>query len=263
MADDGTVHLRCDCIDRSRSPVACCRAAPLDMVHPAGNMIRVAPPDGDRRTAEVTVTSPNAVVSKARKRGPRGGRDAAALLVEAASQEFREQGFDGTDTNRIARRAGFAPQTFYRWFSDEVEIFVAVYVAWVGEVFARADALLMRNASDEELIDATIAHHRDYYVFRRSLRQLAVENDRVRKARADSRLQQIEHIRTWFGSTPLTKADLAIFILQHERLCDAIADRELHDLGVDEDVARASLQRLYREMRSKSQQASKTHPCSE
>jgi AcrR family transcriptional regulator len=203
------------------------------------------------------VTSPDAVVSKARKRGPRGGRDAAALLVEAAAQEFRERGFDGTDTNRIARRAGFAPQTFYRWFSDKVEIFVAVYAAWVGEVFAHADALLKRSASDEELIDAAIAHHRDYYVFRRSLRRLAVEDDRVRRARADSRLQQIEHIKTWFGPTPLTKADLAIFILQHERLCDAIADRELYDLGVDDVVARTALQRLYEAMRMKSQQAGK------
>jgi AcrR family transcriptional regulator len=50
-------------------------------------------------------------------------------LVQAAAAEFREQGFAGTDTNRIARRAGFAPQTFYRWFTDKTEIFIAVYRA--------------------------------------------------------------------------------------------------------------------------------------
>ena len=48
-------------------------------------------------------------------------------LIAAAAAEFREAGFAGTDSNRIARRAGFAPQTFYRWFKDKTEIFIAVY----------------------------------------------------------------------------------------------------------------------------------------
>jgi AcrR family transcriptional regulator len=39
-------------------------------------------------------------------------------LIAAAAAEFNEFGFSGTDTNRIARRAGYAPQTFYRWFKD-------------------------------------------------------------------------------------------------------------------------------------------------
>ena len=40
--------------------------------------------------------------------------------------EFIESGYAGTDTNRIARRAGFAPQTFYRWFADKTAILRAV-----------------------------------------------------------------------------------------------------------------------------------------
>ena len=37
-------------------------------------------------------------------------------LIRAALRAFGRGGFQGTDSNRIARAAGFAPQTFYRWF---------------------------------------------------------------------------------------------------------------------------------------------------
>src|ERR1700727_597313 len=97
-------------------------------------------------------------------------------LLRAAAQEFNEQGFGGTDTNRIARRAGFAPQTFYRWFEDKVEIFIKTYERWTREEFATLGKLLTENASDIRLARAIVAHHKDYLVFRRSLRLLSVEN---------------------------------------------------------------------------------------
>jgi AcrR family transcriptional regulator len=114
------------------------------------------------------------------KHRSRGERDTASLLVEAAAKEFQEHGFGGTDTNRIARRAGFAPQTFYRWFEDKTAIFLAVYRDWVATEFDEIDRLRAKGASEVELADAVIAHHRAYYIFRRSLRQLTVEDDRVR-----------------------------------------------------------------------------------
>ena len=173
----------------------------------------------------------------------------SARLIEAATQEFQERGYSGTDTNRIARRAGFAPQTFYRWFGDKTEIFVAVYNEWVREQLERLHELNSRNASDSELIDAIIAQHSAHHIFRRSLRQLTVENDAVRKARAASRLQQIESIKVRYKSLHLSTADVAIFLLQHERLCDALADNEFRDLGVEEETVKKHLGELYSRMR--------------
>ena len=72
-------------------------------------------------------------------------------LIAAAAKEFNEHGFGGTDTNRIARRAGFAPQTFYRWFRDKVEIFIKTYELWQREEFGAISALLAQNASDARL----------------------------------------------------------------------------------------------------------------
>jgi AcrR family transcriptional regulator len=177
--------------------------------------------------------------------------DTASLLVQAAAEEFQEHGYNGTDTNRIARRAGFAPQTFYRWFSDKTAIFVAVYEHWVREEFDRLAALHGRGAPDSEFIDVVIAHHRAYHIFRRSLRQLTVENEIVRKARAASRLQQIERIKERYKPLRLGTADAAVFLLQYERLCDALADGEFSDLGVDESAVRSHLAELYKRLRKR------------
>src|SRR5262245_40343863 len=107
----------------------------------------------------------------------------AEKLLQAAASEFNEQGFGGTDTNRIARRAGFAPQTFYRWFEDKVEIFVKTYERWQREELGILRKLLAENASDKRLARACVAHHKAYLVFRRSLRQVSLEDDVVRAVR--------------------------------------------------------------------------------
>jgi AcrR family transcriptional regulator len=179
--------------------------------------------------------------------GARGGT--SSKLVEDAAREFAEFGFEGTDTNKIARRAGFAPQTLYRWFEDKTAIFLVVYSEWVREQLERTDALLRRDANDIELIDAAIAHHCSHHLFRRSLRQLALTDDRVRKARAESRLEQIEQIKRWLEPAQRSTAEIAVFLLEHERLCDAVADAELRDMGLDDDIASVRLVQLYRELR--------------
>jgi hypothetical protein len=94
-----------------------------------------------------------------------------------------------------------------------------------------------------------MAHHRSYHLFRRSLRQLALTDDRVREARAESRLEQIERIKRWLEPVQRSTAEIAVFLLEHERLCDAVADGEMRDMGLDDGVASARLEQLYRELR--------------
>src|SRR5688572_2853570 len=78
---------------------------------------------GSRQTARVPRAAER---GEARERGAARG-----ALLDAARAEFDEAGFEGTDTNRIARRAGYAPQTFYRHFADKTTIFVETYHRWV------------------------------------------------------------------------------------------------------------------------------------
>src|SRR5581483_161777 len=136
-------------------------------------------------------------------------------------------------------------------FGDKMDIFIAVYQSWVREEFARLAPLEARGASDTEFIDVSIAHHRAYNVFRRSLRQLTVEDGTLRKARTASRLEQIERVKAQNKSLHLSTADVAIFLFEYERLCDALADEEFRDLGVDEGAVRSHLAMLYKELRKR------------
>jgi AcrR family transcriptional regulator len=62
--------------------------------------------------------------SSKRSRDPQESRRA---LLKAAAKIFNSEGYFATDSNRIARAAGYAPGTFYTHFADKRAIFLAVY----------------------------------------------------------------------------------------------------------------------------------------
>jgi len=193
---------------------------------------------------------------KAVRRG-QSESDTGEKLIQAAVREFKARGYSGTDTNRIAARAGFAPQTFYRHFNDKLAIFVAIYRRWEDEEAAVIASLVEQDAGALALADAIVAHHRAYRLFRRSLRQLAVENAVVREARAQSRLRQIENTIRLAGTG--TKETVAPTLFQIERLADAIAEGEIGDLGLSESIAREALAVLLAELRRpRSRRAART-----
>lgn len=161
-----------------------------------------------------------------------------AALLDAAQQAFEQAGFDGTDTNRIARAAGFSPQTFYRHFADKMEIFVAVYERWVESHMTTIFAAASASAAAE----ATLRHHAATRVFRRDLRRLTLANERMRMVRARERQHQLELLRQRFARARELPVDLlAVWLLCLERVADAIVDDELLDLGIGKATARQRL----------------------
>jgi AcrR family transcriptional regulator len=170
-------------------------------------------------------------------------------LIAAAAAEFNEFGFSGTDTNRIARRAGYAPQTFYRWFKDKTQVFIAVYRAWEETEWAHLGELVARKAPSRQLVESGIEHHRSWLKFRRSLRWLSLEDPEVRKARAESRNRQIGKIQKFRGNDTLSDTDIATMLLQTERLSDALAEGELKDMGLSEEGTRGTLEAIVDKLR--------------
>ncbi len=162
-------------------------------------------------------------------------------IIRAALAEFMDAGFGGTDTNRIARRAGFAPQTFYRWFDDKVAVFVAAYAAWESDEWSMLEKLIESRSKAEAIVDAVIAHHQETLVFRRSLRQLAVELTPVREARAASRRRQVQKLLGWASLNKRSADAVALKLFQFERLVDAHVEGELHDMGVPQAKTRTEL----------------------
>jgi AcrR family transcriptional regulator len=167
--------------------------------------------------------------------------DGRSVLIAAARLEFEEFGFEGTNSNAIARRAGYAPQTFYRHFEDKREIFLAVYEDW-----SRQEILALETAqSADQIADTLIAHHRTQRVFRQSLRTLTVTDPAIASARAGIRHLQIEAIGQrlqTFAAKPRYDQVTILFVI--ERICDAIVDGEYATFGIEADQSRIALVKM-------------------
>ena len=185
---------------------------------------------------------PSPMASPSPARGQRG--EGRAALVDAARLEFNEVGYEATNSNAIARRAGYAPQTFYRHFEDKLAIFLAVYAVWVVE----EDVGLQSVTEPEAMADLVIDHHRRHRIFRRTLRHLTVESERVGAARAEARRGQMAAIAARSPAyARLAVADQLASLLRLERLCDAVADGEFERLGIKDEAARRTIARAIAE----------------
>ncbi|HEX6865652.1 MAG TPA: TetR/AcrR family transcriptional regulator [Caulobacteraceae bacterium] len=172
-------------------------------------------------------------------------------LIKAAAAAFNAHGFHGTDTNKIARSAGFAPQTFYRHFTDKLAIFIAVYEAWQASEREAVRAAARDADPDVAIARTSVAHHRDWRGFRRSLRLLALEEPRIRAARAESRERQLADLAKAPGNRGRSKAELTAALLKVERICDALADDEFADIGISVEEAEALAVEAIRQARGR------------
>ena len=161
-----------------------------------------------------------------------------AAFVRAAWQEFEERGFEATQSNRIARRAGYAPQTFYRHFTDKVDILLAAYADWIADEHRDLAAAV----DSRETARVLLRHHRATLRFRRVMRTLAITEERVRAARARTRLFHIAYLRKNLPhAAGMSDADLARSLLVLERVADACVEGEFADLRISPEDAEEHL----------------------
>lgn len=92
------------------------------------------------------------------------GEETRARIIGAALKLFGERGFEGASTREIASSAGVnAPALQYYFDNKEgvylacIEHIVARVWEYLSEAIERAEQVLAREASDEELIDAFCA----------------------------------------------------------------------------------------------------------
>jgi AcrR family transcriptional regulator len=163
-------------------------------------------------------------------------------LIEAAARIFNSAGYHGTDSNCIAREAGYAPGTFYVHFDDKLAIFLEVYESWVSAEWSSIEAILKSGASPRtlrrRLSRAVLEHHRKWRTFRASLRALSATDERVHAARVAARDRQIETMKRLLRArnTPMpSRARMLAQLLIAEALCDAVAEGDTQSLGVGEN----------------------------
>jgi AcrR family transcriptional regulator len=181
---------------------------------------------------------------ESRSRNPAAARDA---LIEAGARVFNRDGYFATNSNVIAREAGYAPASFYTHFKDKRALFLAVYERWVEEEWEEIRGALARKSRKDSLdaiVDVVLDRHRRSKMFRGSLRALDVLEPAVRRTRNAQRARQLawmeEMTRAASGnSAPLKCRVVALFAM--ERLLDALADGDTTELGVTERDVRREL----------------------
>jgi AcrR family transcriptional regulator len=176
---------------------------------------------------------------------PRDPLATRAALVEAAADIFRAEGYFATDTNAIARRAGYAPASFYKHFPDKTAILLAVYeryadLEWQGVRDEQA-------RKPEQRIKAVLAFlerlHRDWARFRTDLRTVARMDAAVAGALAHSRKRQLKMMSELTGQSSGRQVAAHLLTLKMmENYADALA--EAGALGIASTAVRAAMARL-------------------
>ncbi len=202
---------------------------------------------------------------------PRRGlpADTRERLVAAAAAVFNRIGYHGTDSNRLARAAGYAPATFYKHFPDKRTILLAAYEGWVtAEWQAIGTALRAAPTRPERaarIVALVLEHHRRWKGLRASLRALVATDSVVRRFHRAQRRRQLDLLagmgRARSGGADARVSDAggrvseararvseaggrvseagarvsdAILLFTLERTLDAVAEGETEALGLDE-----------------------------
>lgn len=176
-----------------------------------------------------------------------------ASLVDAAAAEIREAGWFATSTNRIAARAGLSSGVFYNYFSDKVDVLLAVYERWVADEWAMVRSVFSEPSTGQRqrigrLVPMLIEHHTTWSRLRHALAVLARDDERVRAARLHSRMAQIEQVLRLTGrrGSVRLRTAVAIRLMMFEAVADSIAAGDAAVMGLDrralsEDLATSLL----------------------
>jgi AcrR family transcriptional regulator len=162
-------------------------------------------------------------------------------LVTAAANQFNRFGFHGTDSNSIAKEAGYATGTFYKHFCDKREVFLAAYERWLAAEWKEVEDELSQMKRAEEtakrLVELAIRFHTEWRGLRASLMELVFSDAEVRRFFRRQRRRQLDHIvelRSRFTLPAQTSEQDAIFMCLTERVYDAIGQGEIQSLGLDQ-----------------------------
>jgi AcrR family transcriptional regulator len=191
--------------------------------------------NGDRK-----VHREKAVVPRPRRGSPELTRE---RIVDGAASLFNQFGYNGTDSNSIAKEAGYATGTFYKHFLDKREVFLAVYDRWLTAEWQAIDEELSKAHSSDEtarrIVDISIKFHTDWRGLRASLMELIFSDEEARKYFRKQRRRQLKvmsTIRQRLGLPPRTREQDALHLFLTERVFDALGQGEIQALRLDRKV---------------------------
>ena len=131
-----------------------------------------------------------------KKRDPERTR---LVIIQAAREEFAENGYDGARTDRIAVRTGMSKGVLYHYFNSKDDLFVAVLEDIYQELRSQNEALVLDDFEPEAGIRELIAHTYNYFVNHPEFIVL-VNSENLMKSQ---HLERSQSVRSMFA--PLSK----------------------------------------------------------
>lgn len=176
---------------------------------------------------------------------------AKEALVQSAIKLFNEKTYFSTDTNEIAKMAGYTPGTFYRYFKDKLEIFKEVYRVWHERQRIAVMALLEKTEVDQEfckqLAQVIILYHIEWKGFRSSVKALAAIDQEMLKFRLERReglISLTNLVCRSFGKPIKPVIETLFMLLTMERISDAVAEGDFQYLKISTQEATDRLEKV-------------------
>jgi len=185
-----------------------------------------------------------------RGRRPKRGspEETRERIIDGAASLFNRFGYHGTDSNSIAKEAGYATGTFYKHFQDKREVFLAVYERWLTAEWQAVDEELSKGRAPDEtarrIVEISIQFHTEWRGLRASLMELIFSDEDARKYFRKQRRRQLDimsELRHRLSLPPRTREQDAIHLFMTERIFDAIGQGEIQALSLDRKVVMESI----------------------
>lgn len=167
-------------------------------------------------------------------------RDTRTVLLETAAQIFNEVGYYGTDTNRIARAAGYAPATFYKHFKNKLEIFLECYPNVepnLNELISDLDSDPSIAVGARRAVYRIFEHRKQWMGCYQSLRALALNDPvaaRAYKERKRDAAEAVVRLFAYVGSE-ISVADAFVAQQLVSNMADSVLEGVTGELDIQVD----------------------------
>lgn len=172
-------------------------------------------------------------------------------LLESGIELFNNPGYFFTDSNEIARKAGFAPGTFYQHFRNKNELFIEIYKNWLSKQLLLMEEGLKsaQNLSQfcEQMAVEMLPLFGEWKGFRNSVRALTATDQATRDFRrksAEAIFDLIKKVSLHFKLSPLEMKQALPHLLCLESFLDAFAEGVLFSYGYSEEEVKARMVKI-------------------
>lgn len=187
-----------------------------------------------------------------RRRDPAKTREA---LVNSGIQLFNEPGYFFTDSNQIARHAGFAPGTFYQHFKNKNELFLEIFRLWLEQHRENVEKSLAASTSPEQfatiMAKGLLPLFEQSAGFRASVRALCATDKPTNEFRRNRMIEFVElcnKARQHYGLQVIAAHKVLEKLMMMERYADALADGEFAAFGISRPEVETLVTNIVRDL---------------